>query len=115
MWRTFILLCLPLPLLLLFFAYKHLLKRYEIRNFDLTAPVDGRTLTCSQPQELFISQPFAERARLKARLYNLLRESLYDDSKGVVNIAREKEIKHLASKLKDDRMRLAGRGASLDS
>jgi hypothetical protein len=28
-----------------------------------------------------------------------LRESLYDDSKGIVNAAREKEIKSLASKL----------------
>jgi hypothetical protein len=34
-----------------------------------------------------------------------LRESLYDDAKGIVNIAREKEIKHLASKLKGDKGR----------
>lgn len=32
MWRTFALLCLPWPLLLLFFLYKQLLKRYETRN-----------------------------------------------------------------------------------
>jgi hypothetical protein len=40
------------------------------------------------------------RAKVKARLINLLRESLYDDAKGVVNITREKEIKNLVSKLK---------------
>ena len=44
----------------------------------------------------------AERARLKARLANLLRESLLDDAKGIVNIAREKEIKKLANKLKKE-------------
>jgi len=42
----------------------------------------------------------AARARLKARLITLLRESLFDDTKGIVNIAREKEIKKLANKLK---------------
>ena len=39
-----------------------------------------------------------ERAKLKARLVTLLRESLYDDVKGIANIARGKEmIKKLAS------------------
>jgi hypothetical protein len=42
----------------------------------------------------------AERARLKVRLVNLLRLSLFDDAKGVVNVEREKEIKELANKLK---------------
>jgi len=32
-----------------------------------------------------------------------LRESLYDDAKGIVNIAREKEIKKLANKLRSSR------------
>jgi len=32
-----------------------------------------------------------------------LRDSLFDDAKGVVNIAREKEIKRLANKLKNSR------------
>ena len=73
-------------------------------QLDLSAAFVGRPLTCAQPQKLVISQPFAQRAKLKARLYNLLRESLYDDAKGVVNIAREKEIKHLASELKNERM-----------
>ena len=72
---------------------------------DIAATFVGRTLTCSEPQKLVISQPFAERAKVKARLYTLLRESLYDDAKGIVNIAREREIKHLASKLKGDKGR----------
>jgi hypothetical protein len=40
-----------------------------------------------------------ERARLKARLVALWRENPYDDAKGIVNIARENEIRKLASKL----------------
>jgi hypothetical protein len=40
------------------------------------------------------------RAKVKARLVTLLRDSLYDDAKGIVNIAREKEIKKLANKLR---------------
>jgi hypothetical protein len=63
----------------------------------------GSALTCSQPQKLLIPRPFAERAKLKAKLSNLLRESLYDDAKGIVNIAREKEIRALANKLKKER------------
>lgn len=59
-------------------------------------------LTCSESQKLIIPHPFAERAKLKAKLSNLLRESLYDDAKGIVNIAREKEIRELASKLKKE-------------
>jgi hypothetical protein len=71
---------------------------------DLAASFVGKALTCSEPQKLTISRPFAERAKLKARLYNILRESLYDDAKGIVNIAREKEIKDLANKLKNDKL-----------
>ena len=70
---------------------------------DLASTFVGRPVTCSEPQKLVISQPFAERAKLKVRLSNLLRESLYDDAKGIVNIAREKEIRELASKLKKER------------
>jgi len=44
-----------------------------------------------------------ERAKLKARLANLLRESLDDDAQGIVNIAREKEIRKLANKLRSDK------------
>jgi len=40
---------------------------------------------------------------LKLKLSNLLRESLFDDTKGITNFAREKEIRKLANKLKSDR------------
>jgi len=50
-----------------------------------------------------VPQPFVKRAKLKARLLNLLHQSLYDDSKGIVNATREKEIVDLAKKLKDDK------------
>ena len=53
--------------------------------------------------KLVISKPFAERAKLKERPYNALRESLFDDAKGIVNIAREKEIKELANRLKNEK------------
>lgn len=67
----------------------------------------GSTLTCSsadkQSERVTVPQPFAKRAKLKARLLNLLHESLYDDSKGIVNVSREKEIANLAKKLKDEK------------
>ncbi|HST10047.1 MAG TPA: hypothetical protein VLL05_06705 [Terriglobales bacterium] len=67
----------------------------------------GSALTCSQPEKqaerFIVPQPLAKRARLKARLLNLLHESLYDDSKGIVNVARDKEIANLAQKLKDEK------------
>jgi hypothetical protein len=74
-------------------------------KLDLASPFVGGTLTCSNPQNVHvvIPKPFAERAKLKARLANLLRESLYDDAKGIANIGRDKEIRNLASKLKDDK------------
>lgn len=72
---------------------------------DFAPTFVGRTLTCSEPQKLLISRPFMERAKVKARLYNLLRESLYDDAKGIVNIELEREIKNLASKLKSEKVR----------
>ena len=67
---------------------------------DLQNAFTGSPLTCSQSHTIYVPKPIAERAKLKVRLLNLLRESLYDDAKGVVNIAREKEIKKLASKLR---------------
>lgn len=66
---------------------------------DIKASFVGGTLSCSQPEKLPIPESFAQRAILKARLATILRDSLYDDSKGIVNAAREKEIKNLASKL----------------
>jgi hypothetical protein len=63
----------------------------------------GSSLTCSSPHTLYVPPRVAERAKLKARLLNLLRESIYDDAKGIVNIARENEIKKLANKLRSSR------------
>lgn len=63
----------------------------------------GRPLTCSQStqsERLIVPKTVEKRARLKARLLNLLRESLYDDAKGIVNLEREKEIATLAKSLK---------------
>jgi hypothetical protein len=59
----------------------------------------GSPLACSEPQKLIIPKAIAKRAKLKARLVGLLRESLFDDSKGIVNLAREREIQDLATKL----------------
>jgi hypothetical protein len=72
-------------------------------NLDLAPALVGGALTCSQNQKLLISKPFAERARLKARLIDRLRESIYDDAKGIVNITREREIKNLANKLRSSK------------
>jgi hypothetical protein len=50
---------------------------------------------------LRVSQGVIQRATLKLRLAILLQESLFGDAKGIVNIAREKEIRKLAGKLKN--------------
>ena len=70
---------------------------------DLTNAFGRSPLTCSQSTTLEVPARVAERAKLKSRLLNLLRESLFDDARGIVNIAREKEIKKLASKLRGDK------------
>jgi hypothetical protein len=74
---------------------------------DFKASFLGSSLTCSssdkQPERVSVPQPFVKRAKLKARLLNLLHQSLYDDSKGIVNVTREKEITDLAKKLKDEK------------
>jgi hypothetical protein len=67
------------------------------------APSSSVSCSQSQPQTLVVPRETLGQARLKARMVNLLRESLYDDAKGVVNIAREKEIRKLAGKLKSGR------------
>jgi hypothetical protein len=72
-------------------------------QLDRANAFGGSALTCSQQQIFAVPRAMAERAKLKARLMNLPRESLYDDAKGVVNIAREKEIRKLANKLKNDK------------
>lgn len=71
---------------------------------DLADAFVGSPVACSQPTHtIYVPRPVAERAKLKARLLNLLRDSLYDDARGIVNIARENEIKKLANKLKNSR------------
>jgi hypothetical protein len=76
----------------------------EMPDGDLRASFVGSTVTCSQPYDqpshIRVPQPLVEKVKLKARLVALLRDSLYDDANGVVNIAREKEIKKLANKLR---------------
>lgn len=68
---------------------------------DLKASYVGSAVTCSQTSTILVPKPLLERAKLKARLATLLYESLYDDAKGIVNIAREKEIRKLANKLRN--------------
>jgi len=73
---------------------------------SLKTPLLGSSLTtCSQPQTHTVHVPRAilERSKLKAKLLNLLHDSLYDDENGIVNVKREEEIKKLANKLKNDR------------
>lgn len=63
----------------------------------------GGSMACSQPEKLRIPRAVAKRAKMKARLLNLLRESIFDDAKGIVNLAREREIADLASRLTRER------------
>jgi hypothetical protein len=67
------------------------------------SPLIADTLKCSQTESIVVPGAIAKRAKLKARLLNLLRESLFDDAKGVVNASREREIRKLASQLRNDR------------
>jgi hypothetical protein len=72
----------------------------QASDLDLQASFVGSTLTCPPtPATIRVSPPLVARAKVKARLVALLRDSLYDDAKGIVNIAREKETKKLANKL----------------
>jgi hypothetical protein len=70
---------------------------------DPKSPLTTNTLTCTQPQRLLVPGSVAKRAKLKAQLMDLLRESLYDDAKGIVNTPREKEIRKIADELKSDK------------
>jgi hypothetical protein len=76
---------------------------------SLTAKAEfsGSALTCTQPipsataaTTIRVPRALVERAKVKARLAFLLRESLFDDSSGIVNLGREKEIKKLANRLR---------------
>jgi NhaP-type Na+/H+ or K+/H+ antiporter len=70
---------------------------------DLKTAYVGSAVTCSQSYTIVVPRPLLERAKLKARLAALLRESLFDDAKGIVNMPREKEIRKLANKLRSGR------------
>ena len=71
---------------------------------DPKSPLTTNTLTCTEPQRLLVPGSVAKRAKLKARLMDLLRESLFDDAKGIVNTPREKEIRKIEDKLKSDKL-----------
>jgi hypothetical protein len=62
---------------------------------DLKEAFVRSAVTCSQPSTIAVPVQVADRAKVKARLLNLLRDTLFDDAKGIVNIAREKEIRNL--------------------
>lgn len=72
---------------------------------SLVEPKDsfGETpAACSEPQRLTIPKAAAKRAKVKAQLLNALRESIFDDAKGIVNLTRERQIKDLVSRLAKD-------------
>jgi hypothetical protein len=62
----------------------------------------GSAVSCTRSDTFVVPAPLAESAKVKARLLVLLRQSLSDDANGIVNIARESEIKKLANKLKHE-------------
>jgi hypothetical protein len=70
---------------------------------DPKSPLAADALECSQAERIVVSGAVAKRAKLKARLLDLLRASLFDDAKGVVNASREREIRKLANELKNER------------
>ena len=91
----------PLAVVLAFAISAQASGQMSQASLDLHASFVGSTLTCSQtPATIRVSPPLVARAKVKARLVTLLRDSLSDDAKGIVNIAREKEIKKLANKLR---------------
>jgi hypothetical protein len=66
----------------------------------------GGVLTCfetSTAHTIHVATPLVARAKLKAQLATLLGDSLFDDAQGIVNIAREKEIRKLANKLRREK------------
>jgi hypothetical protein len=71
-------------------------------NANQSAAFHGGALTCSQPEVLRVPPNIVQRAKLELRLMDLLRASVIDDARGIVNIAREKEIRKLANKLRKD-------------
>jgi hypothetical protein len=62
----------------------------------------GSAVSCTRQDTFVVPPQVVEKAKVKARLLVLLRQSLFDDANGIVNIARENEIRKLASKLKHE-------------
>lgn len=72
--------------------------RYVAKATYPPAP-EANACSAPQPKRLTIPPKLFERAKLKARLADLLRESLYDDANQMVDVAREREIRELMKKL----------------
>lgn len=70
-------------------------------RFTFNTTQRGTTLACSQTN-LVIPHAIYERAKLKAELINLLRASLEDDAKSIINAEREKKIRQIANKLRKE-------------
>lgn len=62
----------------------------------------GAVIKAHPVETLQIPVKIFDQAKKKARLSDLLRESLYDDSKGIINIARDKEIRKLANEIRKE-------------
>jgi hypothetical protein len=66
----------------------------KVPDLDLKSSFVGGNLTCTQSAPTIRdSAPLMERANVKARLAVFLRESLYDDANGIVNVARGKKLR----------------------
>jgi hypothetical protein len=70
---------------------------------NISNAISGSALSCSQPHTFAVPPSPVQNGRPKARLLVLLRDSLYDDASGVVNIAREQGIKKLANRLRNEK------------
>ena len=93
---------MPLATLAFAFICCHVSGQVSKASYPGIQPSLGSTLACSQTSTaptIRVPLPLVAQAKLKAQLATLLRDSLFDDAKGIVNIAREKEIKKLANKL----------------
>jgi hypothetical protein len=55
--------------------------------------------TCTPQAQHLVIPNGTDRVRLEADLINLLRQSLIEQSNGILNLKREKEIDHVADKL----------------
>ena len=94
-------------LALTFASARAMSQNTKTMNLGVQSGLAGSTLICTQPNTstetgIRVPLPLMERAKTKARLAALLRQSLFDDANGIVNIAREKEIRKLVNKLRHE-------------